>query len=204
MTSDFKTMQANGTLTQRKQRIYEEAAKLFRDKGFAGTSVRDLATAVSLEPSSLYSHISSKEEILHHICFNCAHRFLGSLAEVQKTPGSASNKLRELIEMHVRIAQTDATSIIVFNDEWRHLTEPELTEFVGLRKQYEDGCLNIIEKGMTGGEFRSVDPHVVLNSLLSSTLWIHRSNRAHHLEPGKLAEQIADMLLFGLNEPKTQ
>lgn len=198
------TIQQNGTLTERKQKIVEEAARLFRDKGFPATSVRDLASAVGLEPSSLYSHINSKEEILRHICFNCANKFLEGLEELTEADLTPAQKLRALIDMHVSIARNDATSIIVFNDEWRHLSEPHLAEFIALRRKYEDGCLRIITDGIRNGEFRKTDPHIVLNSLLSSTLWVHRSERAHHMDHTGISQSISDLLLFGLQDSNSR
>ena len=198
MTVKTDPVNTTGELTQRKKYIYERAARLFRDKGFPATSMRDLASAVGIEASSLYSHIDSKAEILRHICFNCAGRFLEELEEINNSTVDPSEKLRALIDSHVSIAQEDATSIIVFNDEWRHLEEPYLAEFVNLRRTYEEGCVRIIKEGISDGSFRNIDPFIVLNSMLSSTLWIHRSARAHEWTHSEISGQIADMVLFGL------
>ena len=185
-------------LTRRKRTIYEEAARLFRDKGFPATSMRDLAGAVGIEPSSLYSHINSKEEILQHICFNCAQRFIDGLNNITTKYNDPSSRLSALIDLHVSIAYTDETSIIVFNDEWRHLSEPFLNQFVEMRRKYEDGCASIITDGIGENTFRKIDPHIVLNSILSSTLWIHRSARAHSMSQNEISEQISDIILHGL------
>ena len=50
-----------------KERIIESAIELFSEKGFFETSVRELAEKNNLKVSSLYSHFTSKEEILDHI-----------------------------------------------------------------------------------------------------------------------------------------
>ena len=67
-------MEAEFKVKTKKQLILEAAARLFRDKGYAATSMRDLARAVDLKASSLYNHIGSKEEILQNIseiCYFC-------------------------------------------------------------------------------------------------------------------------------------
>ena len=51
-------------MTERKREVISEAQKVLKDKGFAATSVRDIAKALDMEPASLYSHFSSKEDIL--------------------------------------------------------------------------------------------------------------------------------------------
>ena len=43
---------------------------MFKDKGFAASSMRDLAETVGIEAASLYNHIKSKSEILQEIIFH--------------------------------------------------------------------------------------------------------------------------------------
>ena len=59
----------------KKQDIYTAAARLFKEKGYPSTSMRELASAVGMEASSLYNHIRSKAELLEHICFYTAEAF---------------------------------------------------------------------------------------------------------------------------------
>ena len=59
----------------KKELILRRAAAMFREKGFAATSMRDLAEMVGIEAASLYNHIRSKNEILEAICFDVANIF---------------------------------------------------------------------------------------------------------------------------------
>ncbi len=186
------------TRSARKQRIYEAAATLFRDKGYNATSMRDLAMSVGIEPSSLYSHIKSKEELLSEICFECGQQFLDGVEAIILNSNDITHKLRALIHLHVKIAQDDITSMTVFNDEWRHITEPELSLFKQMRKKYEDDCMAIINIGIEENIFRSIDTHVVLNAIINSTLWIQKSKRMLAKDTSDLANQISDLILNGL------
>ena len=57
----------------KKELILQKAASMFRQKGFAATSMRDLAETVGIEAASLYNHIQSKSEILQEIIFHTAN-----------------------------------------------------------------------------------------------------------------------------------
>ncbi len=183
-----------------KQRVYNAAAQLFMDKGYSATSMRDLASAVGILPSSLYSHISSKQELLQDICFECGSRFLTGIDEILEEDATPEVKVVSLIRLHVSIAREDATSMTVFNDEWRHLEEPKLSEFRQMRKSYEAKSLDILKRGVALGVFRDVNEYVALNVILNSTIWVQKSKRLQSLDPGALTSDIADLILNGLRK----
>ena len=183
----------------KKQIIYEAAARLFRDKGYTATSMRDLAKAVDLKASSLYNHIRSKEEILQGICFENARRFLAGMNKVEAMPSSTPEKVKALIQLHISIATEDLTSVTAFNDEWRHLSEPMLSEFLQLRKDYERRFKIIIDKGIAEGDFRVLDSSILLYTLFSSIRWVYdwyKPNKS--IDHDKLEVEISEFLMRGM------
>ncbi len=183
----------------KKQQIYEAAARLFRDKGYSATSMRHLAEAVALKASSLYNHIGSKEDLLRDICFENAHKYLSNLNEVAKSELSHLDKVKALIELHLTMATEDVTSVTAFNDEWRHLSEPWLSDFVQLRKDYEKGFQQIIQAGIDAGEIHAAHPQTLLYTLLSAMRWLY-----DWVKPEKqtdiqtLKAELSDFLIRGL------
>src|SRR5258706_1228938 len=79
----------------RKEQVIRKAAELFREKGYAASSMRDLAQKLGIEAASLYSHIKSKEEILRSLCFDMAAEFWELRQDVEKKGGSASEELKK-------------------------------------------------------------------------------------------------------------
>jgi AcrR family transcriptional regulator len=183
----------------KKQFVVESAARLFRDKGYSATSMRDLAQAVNLKASSLYNYIQSKSEILREICFANAHRFIDSMTEVEQLSGNAREKIEVLLRLHIQVATQDVTSVMAFNDEWRHLEEPYLSEFVALRRDYENRFRAIIEQGMRQGEFKVMDSSIPLFTLFSAVRWIHdwyKPNRS--VTSTELENEVIRLLLEGM------
>jgi len=187
------------TMKSKKQMIYEAAARLFRDKGYPATSMRDLADAVDLKASSLYNHIESKEEMLQYICFENARRFLEGMGAVEAKPVSPAEKVRLLIRMHIGIATEDVTSVTAFNDEWRHLSEPGLSKFKALRINYENRFLAIIEEGIEAGDFKRIHPRIALYTLFSAIRWLYDWYKAgKSISTEDLERDISTMIIRGL------
>ncbi|MCI5080678.1 MAG: TetR/AcrR family transcriptional regulator [Saprospiraceae bacterium] len=184
----------------RKQEILEAAARLFRDRGYPATSMRHLAEEVQLKASSLYNHIGSKEEILKTICFDNARRFADGMTDVQANQElGAAGKIKALIRLHIQIATHDLTSVTAFNDEWRHLSEPHLSEFKKMRKNYENAFKDILTQGIEEGIFRSQNPTILLYSILSSFRWLYDWFKPERsIDSKQLEEEMTNLIMNGL------
>jgi TetR/AcrR family transcriptional regulator, cholesterol catabolism regulator len=189
----------------KKQEIYRAAAKLFKEKGYNATSMRDLAESVHLKASSLYSHIGSKEEILIKICFDNAARFTEGMDKVEKLNCSVAKKIEALLQLHIRTAIEETTAVTVFNDEWRHLSEPHLSDFIKMRKDYENRFRKIIKKGIEDGELKNLSAEIFLFSLLNSVHWLHNWYKPEgKIKPDELENDIITMLMKGIRSGKNK
>lgn len=183
----------------KKQQIFEAAAVLFREKGYATASMRDLAERVGLKPSSFYSHIKSKEELLQKICFESADKFTQGMAAVLADGGTSMDQLRALISLHLRVALEDPTSVTVFNEEWRHLSEPHLTEFLNLRREYENNFLEIIKTGIKQGLLKPLDPGLVLYTMINALRWLYFDSKlTKERNVRDIEKDLSQLLLDGL------
>ena len=186
----------------RKEQVIRKAAELFREKGYAAASMRDLAQMLGIEAASLYSHIKSKEEILRTLCFDMASEFRASLNEVENQNISASEKLRKGIIGHIQVMARDLTASAVFMNEHRHLSQPYLRDFLLLRINYINRFKKIIEDGMGSGEFKdSIDKKLAVMTLFSSLNWMPMwYDPGSAIEPIQLGVQLSDMLVNGLKK----
>jgi TetR/AcrR family transcriptional regulator, cholesterol catabolism regulator len=187
----------------RKEQVIRKAAELFKDKGYAAASMRDLAQLLGIEAASLYSHIKSKEEILRSLCFDMATEFRKSLEEVEKQNLSASEKLRNGIIGHIRVMAKDLTASAVFMNEHRHLSQPYLRDFLLLRINYINRFKTIIEEGVRNGEFKkTIDRKLAVMTLFSSLNWMPMwyDPSGGIIEPVELGIQLSEMLVNGLKQ----
>lgn len=185
----------------RKEQIVQVAAELFSKKGFAGTSMRDIAEHMEMEAASLYNHISSKEDILHTICFSMADRFINAIEEVNDIYFNGEEKLRMAIKNHVAILTENLAEAHVFLREWRHLNEENLSAFIQLRDQYEDGIEGILQTGIDENVFQEVDKKFAALNILSSVNWIVEWYRPDgKMNAEEIAGKISEFMLTGLKK----
>src|SRR5438128_10158760 len=92
------------TETPRRLQIEEAASALFRERGYAATSVRDIAQALNLQGGSLYAHMASKEDVLWSIVTRAADRFYAEVAPIAARDETTPKlKLRDMIRAHVNV-----------------------------------------------------------------------------------------------------
>jgi AcrR family transcriptional regulator len=183
----------------RKQHIHQIAAVLFKEKGYNATTMRDLAEKVGMEAASLYNHIKSKEEILQEICFKIAHTYLSQLDKIEQEEVSYTEKIEALIRLHIRIITEEIEAVNVANNEWKHLSEPYLSDFISIRKNYEKRFAALIQAGIEKGEFQKVLPSVALFTILSAVRWVELWYKpAREISPKELEDNILAMLMNGL------
>ena len=177
-------MPAPTVLTVR-QRILAAAARLFRRRGYAATSVRDIAKEVGLGASSLYNHVDSKQYILHEICFASAAQFETGLTRIERSDLGFAERLRALIGLHVELALSRPETVTVFNDEWQHLNEPALSQFLRKRREYEARVAAMLRRSRSTRELAvEVPEDVAVSTLLASLSWVYslRDAPSHRVE----------------------
>ena len=104
----------------RRQQIENMASALFRERGYAGTSVRDIARALDIQGASLYAHVASKEDVLWSIVLRAADRFDAAVAPIATDAQvSPAVRLARMIEAHIGVIADDLGNASSFLQEWR-------------------------------------------------------------------------------------
>jgi TetR/AcrR family transcriptional regulator, cholesterol catabolism regulator len=183
----------------RREEIIKEAALLFKAKGYGAASMRDLAERIGLEAASLYNHIKSKEEILKEICFTTAQKYVVQLDLIEQNEKSAVEKIKLLLRLHISMITDCKEEVFVCNNEYKHLSEPYLSDFQVVRRNYEQRFLVIIEQGIANKELKEIDPNIALFTLLSAVRWLEIWYKPERKISSKnLQNDVVTILLGGL------
>jgi TetR/AcrR family transcriptional regulator, cholesterol catabolism regulator len=191
-------------VTQRpRQAIIDAAIALFGKRGFAGTTMRDIASDVGVLPGSLYAHIDSKETLLDEIVELGIESFLAIEEAIPKS-APVVEKLRAAIKAHVAVAaESPGRSLVVFH-QWRFLTEPNLTRALNKRRRYQQIYVRLVDEGIADGTLaRNLDSKIAVFALLGALNWVPEwYSPAGHFNPVEVGEKLADILLEGLLPPR--
>lgn len=183
----------------KKELIIQKASAMMRERGFPATSMRDLADVVGIEAASLYNHIQSKSEILQEIIYRTANDCNVHLNRLDETKLSSIQKLESLIRFHVQMMLDRFNDYTVMINEWSHLSEPYLTNFITQRRHYVQKMELIIQQGVDKKELKPVLPYVTMLTILSSVrgleFW-HRS--AKKIDPQTIEDNMVSLLINGL------
>ena len=185
----------------KKELILEKAATMFRQKGFAATSMRDLAETVGIEAASLYNHIRSKNEILEAICFDVANRFNTNMAIIETGQQNSIWKIETLLRFHIHQMIENYEEVYVSDREWKHLEEPYLSNFQSQRRSYRKKFASIIEEGIQKNEIKNIDAPtavlIMLHAVSGIESW-HRSTAK--INATELEDNMVMIMIDGLRK----
>jgi AcrR family transcriptional regulator len=148
--------------------VVRAAGRLFADRGYHGTSMRDLGKELGLLGSSLYSHVSSKQDLLVEVVEEGARLFEESAEKAIATEGTASDRLVALIAGHVDVVVDNIEVARTFLNEARMLDASHRARIVDARDHYEEVFRSVIREGIEDGSFLGdSDPKVSSIFILS-------------------------------------
>jgi len=179
--------------------ILEAAAQIFREKGFHGASMSDIAEAVNLQKASLYHHVSSKQEILLEILDQALQLLLDRISSITVQNITADKKLRLMIREYLQILveNIDLAAVLLF--EHRSLERRQHARHVPNRDKFESLWKDVLAEGVRTKLFECDDPGLTTRALLGIMNWTITWYRP---DGEKTVEQIADnyskLLLNGL------
>ncbi len=184
----------------RREEIIRVAAKLFKEKGFSAVTMRDLAAEMGIKAASLYNHINSKQDILNDIIISLAEAFTEGMKLIQSSNKNCIDKLKQIIELHVKLSSQNVYGMASLNNDWMHLDE-KLKYYQKLRIDYEDDFRSILKEGIASGEIINVKPDVMMFSILTTLrslyIWIPKKE---DLNLKELSSTLSQILITGINK----
>lgn len=180
--------------------VIAAAGRLFSQKGYHGTSMRDLGRELGLLGSSLYAHVDSKQDLLVEVVETGAQLFQASADAAIQVEGSAEARLRALIDGHIEVVLENVDVARTFLNEARDLDHEHREKVLKARDAYESAFRAVIAEGRDDGSFRDdVDPKTAAIFILSILNAIERWYRpGGRLDRARLVDEVTAFVESGL------
>lgn len=183
-------------------RVLANAARLFREKGYAGTSTRELAASAGLQSASLYHHIGTKEDLLHRLSVQTVEEVGALFEEIVAEHDDPVATVERLVRGYVDVLLTQRDRYAVTLTEVRALSEDRRAEVVALRDRTVAVVRAAVVRAQRAGGLRSdIDPKyatLALFNLLNWTIFWYDPDEA--LDPDGVANLLWGVLFRGLRE----
>lgn len=187
----------------RRTQISVIAQRLFFEKGFSATGLREIANEAGIEAASVYSHYSSKNEILLSIAEATAEAFEQAIRPIIVSEIPIPQKLTAMITRHMEVIAEHQQSCAVFFMEWKHLEEPSRSTFAQRRSRYQDQFQQLIQQGIDDGTFQLLDGKVTTRIVLSALNWSYTWYRSEDgMPPEEIGKNISNIILHGISKKK--
>ncbi|MBC6460824.1 TetR/AcrR family transcriptional regulator [Actinomadura sp. HBU206391] len=152
--------------TSTPDRIRATAIRLFAERGFHGTGIRDIATAADTTLSSLYHHFGSKDDLLVDIMIAGMAPLMTAGEQIRAAYEGSAERLAMLVEQHVWAHGSDRLTTLVGDTEVRALTGERRERILAMRDGYEALWRGTVEEGAAQGVFDVEQPKITTLALL--------------------------------------
>jgi AcrR family transcriptional regulator len=179
------------------------AGELFSERGYHGTSMRELARTLDMRGASLYSHVKSKEQVLWEIINHIADQFLEHARSVPHDI-SPAQQIALLARGHLDLIAQDLHFATVFFHEWKFLEPPLRDRIKAKNDEYEAYFRRAIGQGVQQGIFHVTDTHLAALFVLSALSWTYQCFEPEgNLTLERLANHYIALILQALGSGET-
>ncbi len=188
---------------QRRQAI-KSAAAVFAEKGFHGSSTRDIAEHLGIKQGSLYYYFGSKEEALGEVCLFGIEDYAHRMRDIAASDQPFEAKLMATVTSHLSCYREKNEALKVYNDERLYLPEERRRKLKQLGSQYRQQLEGIFEQGKKSGALRpSLDCHFAAQAVIGlCNGWGDIIVRDAELDMFDIIQKCTDLLLRGFSESR--
>jgi len=162
---DYLKIKNRALIEKRRQQISDSAMKLFAEKGYHNTSVRDIATLSSLSTGSIYDYVRNKEDILFLVSKSFFENLEKEMEKALKGLEDPLMQLKAAIEAALSVIENFQEYVLITYRESKYFKKKDLIGIFQQESFIINIFLRIIEKGNRMSVFNVREPFVVANLL---------------------------------------
>jgi AcrR family transcriptional regulator len=186
--------------------LYQRAAEVFAQKGFAGTTLQDIADAMGTSRSALYHYVKNKDELLAKLVAEVSQELAGTLRAIRRNNAlTPDEQLHQMVQAHVTQMTTRSVRFRLLILSEQDLPPDLARTHRNAKRTIRDELATVIAEGARSGVFRPVDERIAAFAIVGMCNWTafwFLPGPSHPIDP--VVKQIADMALHSLRWPENR
>ncbi|HEU5473472.1 MAG TPA: TetR/AcrR family transcriptional regulator [Actinophytocola sp.] len=188
-------------MTERRTELLTLAARMFAERGYRATTVRDIADAAGILSGSLYHHFDSKESIVDEIMTTFQEELFGRYEEIVAAGKGPRETLEAVVVASFEAIDAHPAEVAIYQNEAKHLAQFDRFAYLDQRnRQFHKLWAGILTDGVRAGVFRpDLDVDLVFR-FIRDTVWVavHWYRPGGNLSVHEIAKQYLGILLDGI------
>jgi AcrR family transcriptional regulator len=180
--------------------VYRAAAELMVEKGFAGTSIADIAKATGMTKAGLYHHISSKQDMLYQMLKHAMDELERVVSSPVRLIEDPEERLRQLMRLQIQGLVRHGLVFVVLFSEINHLAPAQQKEIRGRIKEHHALIRETLRELAENGRLRNLDVNIatmhIMNAITGVARWKYQdfASDEEHLIHETVAYTMAALL----------
>ena len=189
-------------MPDRREELLGIAARLFADKGFKNTTVRDIADAAGILSGSLYHHFDSKESMVDEILRTFQDELFGKYDEILASDDDPHAKLEQAVRVSFDAIDQHHSEVAIFQNDAAHLLTFDRFAYLADRnRQSREVWITLLQNGIDAGVLRGdldleLTYRFIRDTVWVAVAWYRPGGRRTHSE---IAKQYLSILLEGIH-----
>lgn len=185
----------------RREELLAIAARLFAEKGFKNTTVRDIADAAGILSGSLYHHFDSKETMVQELLDTFHEQLWERYDEIDASDLSPRAKLEAVVRASFDAIDSNHSEVAIFQNDAAYLTTfPRFAHLEERNARFRELWTGLLAAGVESGELRADLDVELVYRFLRDTVWVavRWYRPGGELSPREVADQYLAILLEGI------
>ncbi len=186
---------------ERRAELLATAAEVFASRGYASTTVREVADAAGMLGGSLYYHFDSKESMADEILSTFLTDMWAAYDRVLGSGLDARETFRALIAESFRSIDRYRPAVVIYQNESKHLAaNPRFSYLLDSQRRSREMWLSVLDRGVLEGVFRADLDTGLIYRFIRDTVWVAASwyRSDGRLPADEIARQYLVMILEGI------
>ncbi|MCI0518093.1 MAG: TetR/AcrR family transcriptional regulator [Woeseiaceae bacterium] len=182
-----------------RDRILRAAAACFNQKGYSGTSLKDVARQLGLTDAALYYYVKNKEELVYQCYLRAAELGRRAMERARESGGNGFEQAFLYIRNHVEIMVGDAGPVAIMS-EVPSLKPAHRNEILSVSRRHSLGFEQVLSNGIRDGSIADCDVRMTGNAIMGAINWIPKWFHGDPAVAMQVLETFPDVLTRGLRK----